>query len=586
VIHAHAATVVVINQLRSHPSDGRGKATHRAGEHTRNRAKDAECNAWNAGDAAGGVRCRWARDGVPMTANPSNAIAESASSTTDPDTQARRGNDGELSAGFQSDLTIDADSVDELLIAEELAAEFDDNVDDGKLYAKYRRLAAEQAALCRLATLVARGVDPLEIFRAVAEAMRRYVPADTAGLWRFESDREITVVAAAADPEALARWPVGTRTPVKGNTLATLVQRTGRPARIDSYDNVAGPIAARVRAVGVRTAVAVPIIVDGRVWGLTAVGALRHGPMPADTEVHISRFAELIATALVAGHRDQQTRQLLAEASQRSNLIDALLEGRAFDEWSLWQVAGNLRLPINGPFVVIAAHIPSAGDAPLPEIESKLRSLDIFSAWRRLPDLQVGIVHVASDHKLDRIVALMSRMTVARVGVSAAFTDLRDTPRALHFARVMLRGPTDSTTSVAVFDGSILATAAMGAPEVMIKMVGAALDGFGDLPDVDRKMLFETFRAWLDNDASVRGAAAVLICHPNTVRQRLRRIEKHTGRCLSRPRDLAELCLAFEVHRRLIEPKTVETVDERRATSRPTQCPARWRLTTPASMRC
>ena len=170
---------------------------------------------------------------------------------------------------------------------------------------------------------------------------------------------EITLVAAAADPEALARWPVGTRTPVDGDTLATLVQRTGRPARIDSYDNVAGPIAARVRAVGVRAAVGVPIIVDGRVWGLAAVGSLQPGPMPADTEVHISRFAELIATALVAGYRDEQNRQLLAEASRRSNLIDALLEGRAFDDWSLRDLAGHLRLPINGPFVVIAAHVPT-----------------------------------------------------------------------------------------------------------------------------------------------------------------------------------------------------------------------------------
>jgi hypothetical protein len=108
-------------------------------------------------------------------------------------------------------------------------------------------------------------------------------------------------------------------------------------------------------------------------------------------------------------------------------------------------------------------------------------------------------------------------MTTARVGVSAAFEDLRDTPRALHVARVMLHGPTDSTSSVAVFDGSILATAAVSAPEVMVKTVGAVLDGFGDLPDEDREMLFETFRVWRDNDASVCGAAEVLICHPNTV---------------------------------------------------------------------
>jgi sugar diacid utilization regulator len=402
-----------------------------------------------------------------------------------------------------------------------------------------------------VATLVARGVEPSEVFDAVKNEMCRCVPAECAGLWRYETGGEITLVAAAADTEALARWPLGTRTPVEGNTLAALVQRTGRPARIDSYDNVAGPMAARVREVGVRAAVGVPIVVDRRVWGLAAVGSLQHGPMPADTEVHLSRFAELIATALVAGCREEQKRQLLAEASQRSNL-NSLLEGRAFDEWSLREVAAYLRLPINGPFVVITAQVPTVGDEPLPEIESKLRSLDIFSAWRLLPDLQVGIVHVNSDQKLDRVVALLSRMTTARVGVSAGFEDLRDAPRALHVARVMMRGSTDSTSSVALFDGSILATAAVSAPEVMVKTVGAVLDGFDGLLDKDREMLFETFRVWQDNDASVRGAAEVRICHPNTVRHRLRRIEERTGRSLSRPRDVAELCLAFEVHRRLM----------------------------------
>ena len=487
-----------------------------------------------------------------MTENSPRSVTESASSTDDPDVQTRPVNDGELS-GFQSDLTIDEDAVDALVTAKEPGdGRPHESVDGAQLYAKYRRVAAEQAALRRLAALVVRGIEPMEVFGAVADEMRRCVPADTAGLWRFETGREIIIVAAAADPAARAKWPVGTRTPVEGNTLATLVQRSGRPARIDSYDNVAGPIAARVRAVGVRAAVGVPIIVDERAWGLAAVGSLRPGPMPADTEVRIGRFAELIAIVLVAGYRDEQKRQLLAEGSHRVSLVDALLEGRAFDEWSLREVAGSLRLPINGPLVVVAAQVPTVGDEPLCEIESKLRSLDIVSAWRLLPDVQVGIVHVTSKQKLDLVVALLSRMTTARVGVSAAFRDLRDTPRAVHVARVMLRGPTDSASSVAVFDGSLLATAAVSAPEVMIRAVGAALDGFGVLPDDEREMLFDTFRVWQDTDASVCGAAERLFCHPNTVRHRLRRIEKHTGRSLSRPRDVAELCLAFEVHRRLM----------------------------------
>jgi hypothetical protein len=157
--------------------------------------------------------------------------------------------------------------MDGLLNSAEVPAEqLAEPLGNGELHAEYRRLAAEQTALRRLAALVARGVEPMEIFRAVADEMRRCVPAVTAGLWPFETDGEITLVAAAAHSAALARWPVGTRTLMEGNTIAALVHRTGRPARIDSHEDVAGSIAARVREVGVSAAVGVPIIVDGRLW--------------------------------------------------------------------------------------------------------------------------------------------------------------------------------------------------------------------------------------------------------------------------------------------------------------------------------
>jgi hypothetical protein len=446
-----------------------------------------------------------------------------------------------------------SDVVDELPIIEEAPAERPHEfVDRGQLHTEYRRLVAEQAAVRRVGTLVARGAEPSEVIGAVAEEMRRCVGAITAGLWRFDTTAEITLVAGAADPAALAKWPLGTRTPVEGDTLATMVHRSALPARINSYENIAGPVAARVREVGIRAAVGVPIIVDGSVRGLAAVGSTESGPMPAETETRISRFAELIATAVVAGYRDEQKRQLLGDATQRPFLIDSLLEGRALDRWSLGEAASHLRLPANGPFVVIAAEVPAVGREALPEIESKLRSRDVYSAWRLQPDLQVGIVHVKSERRFDEILGLVSRLAVNRVGVSARFDDLHDTPQALHFAKVMLRGRPDEASPIAVFDGSILATAAVSAPGVMVKLIGNALDGFDDLPDAEREMLFETFRVWQDNDASVRSAAEVLICHPNTVRHRLRRIEKHTGRSLSRPRDVAELCVAFEVHRRLV----------------------------------
>jgi sugar diacid utilization regulator len=304
--------------------------------------------------------------------------------------------------------------------------------------------------------------------------------------------------------------------------------------------------------VGVRAAVGVPVIVDGRVWGLVAVGSVEPGPMPSDTEVRISGFAELIGIALVAGYRDEQKRQMFDDTSRRSFLIDSLLEGRAFDDCSLSEVASYLRLPKDGPFVVIAAEVRCGGSEPLAAIESKLRSLDVYSAWQLLPDWQVGIVRVTSEQQFDKVVALVSRSAIDRVGVSARFTDLRETPRALHFAKMTLRARPDPTTPVVVFDGTLLATAALAAPEVMVKSAGATLACFGDLPDEECEILFETFRVWQETDTSVGAAAERLCCHPNTVRYRLRRIEKRTGRSLSRPRDVAELCLAFEVHRRLI----------------------------------
>jgi hypothetical protein len=220
----------------------------------------------------------------------------------------------------------------------------------------------------------------------------------------------------------------------------------------------------------------------------------------------LSRFAELVATALVAGYRDEQKRQLLGEASRRPLLIDSLLEGRVLDDWSVWEVASYLRLPSKGSYAVIAAEAAAVGTEPLADIESKLRSLGVYSAWRLLPDLQVGIAHVASDQQLGRVVDLVSRMAVDRVGVSARFSDLRDTPHALHFAKVTMRGRPNHGARVAVFDGSILATAAVSAPDVMVKSVGTALDCFSDLPDEEREILFETFRVWQDS-ASVSAVA-------------------------------------------------------------------------------
>jgi DNA-binding PucR family transcriptional regulator len=252
------------------------------------------------------------------------------------------------------------------------------------------------------------------------------------------------------------------------------------------------------------------------------------------------------------GYPNEQKRQVLADGSLHSSLIDALLEGRIRDDCSLDQVAGRLKLRKHGPFVVVAAEVDSDDVEPLSAIEWKLRSLDVYSAWQLQPDWQVGIVCIKSEQRFDEVVALVSRTAVDRVGISARFDDLRETPQALHFAKMTLLGRPHFGSPVTIFDGTILATAVLAAPDVMVKSASATLARFGDLPDEEREVLFETFQVWQDTDASLVVCAERLCCHPNTVRYRLQRIEKRTGLSLSRPRDIAELCLAFEVHRRLI----------------------------------
>jgi signal transduction histidine kinase len=157
------------------------------------------------------------------------------------------------------------------------------------------RLADEQAALRRVATLVARGVPEGELFGAVIEEVGRLFGADLAGMVRYEPDITPTPVAAWAaigeHPPWPDPWPTGEVDP------ATLIATTRRAVRID-WSDVRGTIATLVRAVGIRCSVGSPILVDGRLWGALAVSTRRPHPFPLDTEARLENFTELIATAI------------------------------------------------------------------------------------------------------------------------------------------------------------------------------------------------------------------------------------------------------------------------------------------------
>jgi GAF domain-containing protein len=92
--------------------------------------------------------------------------------------------------------------------------------------------------------------------------------------------------------------PVGTRVPVEGDNIIGRVLRTQQPARIDDYGDATGLVAENVRSIGVRSAVGVPVLVGGRLWGVMTVGSSGQEPLPAATEMRIGAFTELMATAI------------------------------------------------------------------------------------------------------------------------------------------------------------------------------------------------------------------------------------------------------------------------------------------------
>jgi signal transduction histidine kinase len=110
-------------------------------------------------------------------------------------------------------------------------------------------------------------------------------------------------------------FPVGTRVGLGGQNLSTLVLRTGRAARIDDYyAGGSGAAAEAARKIGVRAVVGVPISVEGRLWGLMAVGS-RVEPLPAGTEARLAAFTELAATAI--GNAEAQA----ALAASRARIV-------------------------------------------------------------------------------------------------------------------------------------------------------------------------------------------------------------------------------------------------------------------------
>jgi signal transduction histidine kinase len=181
-----------------------------------------------------------------------------------------------------------------------------------------------------VATLVAEGAPPPAVFAAVAVEMNHVLGADHVVLGRYEPDEQVVVLAHTGSSKQ--RPPTGTRVGHGGENVTSLVRSAKRSARIEHGEESHGSIARIAREMGVRSSVGAPIVVEGRLWGVAVANWKGEEPPPIDTEERMSKFAELLDTAIAnADSRDQLTAsraRLLTEADEaRRRVVRDLHDG-------------------------------------------------------------------------------------------------------------------------------------------------------------------------------------------------------------------------------------------------------------------
>ncbi len=275
--------------------------------------------------------------------------------------------------------------------------------------ARARELANEQAALRRVATLVARGATPDELFSAVADEVAGIIAIPVVGVHRYEADGTFTMLGIAGE----THFAVGSRWPVENEGIAGMILTTGRPARRDDYSTMRGPLGDALRQDEMVSTVGVPIVVDGSIWGFMVAAAKPGRPIPSDIEMRLIRFTELVATAV----SNATTRTDLL--TSRARVVSAADETRRRFERDLhdgiqqWLVALALRARK-------AAGLSAAGESPVHELSGLAD--DLVAVTDELREISRGIhPAILSDAGLEDALAALARRSAIRTQLDISF---------------------------------------------------------------------------------------------------------------------------------------------------------------------
>ncbi|MDQ1569869.1 MAG: hypothetical protein QOF79_543 [Actinomycetota bacterium] len=255
--------------------------------------------------------------------------------------------------------------------------------------------------------------------------------------------------------------------------------------------------------------------------------------------------------AMTAGYRQEHARALLSRQQERLGLLYGLLTAQGREAASPWNAVDRLGLPRTGGFVVVAVAAPHTGRMPLPRIEQTLTDSRITSAWVMTGNVQLGVVS-AIDPQWAEVLETSSRPLAVEVGVSPVQHDYARISLAVRLARTALAAAVPGTLSF--FTDSPILMSAAGSPEISEPIMNSVFGELMRIAEPERTTLINTLSAWIDADGSFNTVAAALWVHPNTIRNRMRRIAALTGHDVSQPRQAAELYLALATYRQRAGP--------------------------------
>jgi hypothetical protein len=428
--------------------------------------------------------------------------------------------------------------------------------------------------------------EPTKALIAVAPTLRERLPALAAAIAaRIEQAVPLYRDTRAVDPGSLAQSVM--------DNLVGLLAAVSSPGSSSVPTNLSAPISTgRIRA---QQGVPMADMLYGyrigftQFWEALAEEVIRAAQWSqrdlAQTATVLWWTADEFSAAATEAYRGALAELSELRERRRSALIEALINGGVLERGTVWEVAAKLGLPRDGLFATVAAEVGEVGAEALPGVATRLREEGIESVWRLQPRMQVGVLSlrpswtadpvqmpvpgpaapgapsVASagqPAELDVVVGVLTALgATSRIGVSPAYTDLAETPRAVYLAKIALNsiaGPSvEGQPRVQRFAATPLATLVAAAPEAAVQVARTVLGALLTLPREEQDLLLDTMEVWLATGGSAKDTAGRMYCHPNTVRHRLRRVAEYTGRSVENPAEAVELSTALHALRLLPE---------------------------------